>query len=32
MGYELKAAIYLIVWITSFVFLLFGILDMFSHG
>ena len=31
MGYELKAALYLIVWVTSLTFLLFSLVDMFSH-
>lgn len=32
MSYELKAFLYLLIWVTSLTFLLFGIVSMFSHG
>lgn len=32
MGYEVKAFLLLITWVTSFTFLLFSVISMFSHG
>lgn len=32
MSYETRAFLFLILWVVSFTFLLFGVIDIFSHG